>query len=232
VAPFNAADAWSVRRFADGDAVRKFEDLSLVEQMVIVGGMTFLVMISPGPDMVLVTRNTLIGGRRAGFWSSLGVLAGNAVHISYCLVGIGWLISRSIVAFSVLKYAGAAYLLFLGVASLRAKLPSLDSVVAARSRINSRWFLQGFVNNVLNPKGALFYLGMFTLVITPETSWGATVALVLCMKTVSAIFWAVFVFTLDQPVFRNRLESSQQAISRFFGVVLIGLGLRVAALDR
>jgi len=204
----------------------------LVEQILIVGGMTFLVMVSPGPDMLLVTRNTLVAGRRAGMWSSLGILAGNVVHITYCLVGIGLLISQSIVAFSVLKYAGAVYLFFLGVASLRPQSPSLEPVVAVRNATGRRWFLQGFINNVLNPKGTLFYLGMFTLVITPETSWGATMALVLSMKTVSATFWAVFVYTLDRPAFRDRLESSQQAISRVFGVLLIGLGLRVVTLDR
>lgn len=204
----------------------------MVEQILIVGGMTFLVMVSPGPDMLLVTRNTLVAGRRAGMWSSLGILAGNVVHITYCLIGIGLLISQSIVAFSVLKYAGAAYLFFLGVASLRPQSPSLEPVVAARNATGRRWFLQGFINNVLNPKGTLFYLGMFTLVITPETSWGATMALVLSMKTVSATFWAVFVYTLDRPAFRDRLESSQQAISRVFGVLLIGLGLRVVTLDR
>ncbi len=204
----------------------------MVEQILIVGGMTFLVMVSPGPDMLLVTRNTLVAGRRAGMWSSLGILAGNVVHITYCLVGIGLLISQSIVAFSVLKYAGAVYLFFLGVASLRPQSPSLEPVVAVRNATGRRWFLQGFINNVLNPKGSLFYLGMFTLVITPETSWGATMALVLSMKTVSATFWAVFVYTLDRPAFRNRLESSQQAISRVFGVLLIGLGLRVVTLDR
>ena len=189
-------------------------------------------MVSPGPDMLLVTRNTLVAGRRAGMWSSLGILAGNVVHITYCLVGIGLLISQSIVAFSVLKYAGAVYLFFLGVASLRPQSPSLEPVVAVRNATGRRWFLQGFINNVLNPKGTLFYLGMFTLVITPETSWGATMALVLSMKTVSATFWAVFVYTLDRPAFRDRLESSQQAISRVFGVLLIGLGLRVVTLDR
>ena len=71
-------------------------------------------MISPGPDMVIVMRNTVAGGRDAGLRTSLGILTGNLVHIGYCVLGIGWLISQSIVAFSALKYAGAAYLVYLG----------------------------------------------------------------------------------------------------------------------
>ena len=203
-----------------------------MEQIVVVVSITFLVMISPGPDMVLVMRNTLVAGRSAGLWSSVGVLTGNAVHMTYCALGIGWLISQSIVAFSVLKYAGAAYLIYLGIASLRAGSSSSDSVAATPKHSDRSWFLQGLFNNILNPKGTLFYLGVFTMVITPETSWGMTLILVMCMKTVSAAFWVVFVYTLDQPTVRRLLQSSQQVVTRIFGALLIGLGLRVAVLDR
>jgi RhtB (resistance to homoserine/threonine) family protein len=203
-----------------------------MEQIVVVVSITFLVMISPGPDMVLVMRNTLVSGRSAGIWSSVGVLTGNAVHMTYCALGIGWLISQSIVAFSVLKYAGAVYLIYLGIASLRTGASSIDSAAARPRRRDRSWFLQGLFNNVLNPKGTLFYLGVFTMVIIPETSWGMTLVLVMCMKTVSATFWVVFVYTLDQPVVRRMLQSSQRVVNRIFGAVLIGLGLRVAVLDR
>jgi threonine/homoserine/homoserine lactone efflux protein len=203
----------------------------LLEQILVVTGITALVMVSPGPDMVLVMRNTWVGGRRAGFRSSLGILAGNAVHMTYCALGVGWVISQSIVAFSVLKYAGAAYLVFLGLASFRKRPSSLDPASAPRTRGNS-WFVEGFVNNLLNPKGTLFYLGVFTLVITPEMSWGTTLVLVACMTTVSATFWVAFVHTLDQPAFRSLVQASQQTVERVFGALLIALGLRVAALDR
>ena len=116
----------------------------MFEQILVVVSITFFVMVSPGPDMVMVMRNTLVDGRPAGIWSSIGVLAGNAVHMTYCVLGIGWLISQSIVAFSVLKYAGAAYLIYLGVVSLRAGASSLDSVTATRAGSDRRWFLQGF----------------------------------------------------------------------------------------
>ena len=191
-----------------------------MEQIVVVVSITFLIMISPGQDMVLVMRNTLVSGRSAGLWSSVGVLTGNAVHMTYCALGIGWLISQSIVAFSVLKYAGAAYLIYLGIVSLRAGGPSIDSAAARSGHRDRSWFLQGLFNNVLNPKGTLFYLGVFTMVITPETSWGMTLVLVMCMKTVSATFWAVFVCTLDQPVVRRFLQRSQRVVNRVFGALL------------
>ena len=79
----------------------------MLDQMLVIVSVTFLVMLMPGPDMVLVLRNTLVSGRRAGLQSSIGILSGNLVHITYCVLGIGLLISRSILAFSALKYAAA-----------------------------------------------------------------------------------------------------------------------------
>lgn len=204
----------------------------MIEQILVVVGVTFLAMVSPGPDMMIVMRNTLVGRRSAGLWSSLGVLAGNAVHMTYCILGIGWLISQSILAFNVLKYAGAVYIIFLGITSLRAGSTSLDAVSTDQATSDRRWFLQGFMSNVLNPKGTLFYLGVFTVVITPETSLVMTLILILCMKFVSATFWILFVYTLDRPVVRTTIERSQRTVNRVFGVVLIGLGLRVATMDR
>ena len=141
----------------------------MLDQILIVVAVTSLVMVTPGPDMILVLRNTLVCGRRAGVHTSLGILGGNLVHITYCMLGIGWVISRSIVAYSTLKYAGAAYLIYLGIASFRRQnvLDAGDLNIRDSQRI---WFVQGFVNNLLNPKGTLFYLGVFTTVITPETS--------------------------------------------------------------
>ena len=74
----------------------------MIDQLLVIVGITALVLISPGPDMVIVLRNTLLGGRRAGLVTSAGILAGNLVHITYCVLGIGWLISKSILAFTVL----------------------------------------------------------------------------------------------------------------------------------
>ncbi len=204
----------------------------MINQIVVILGITFLVMISPGPDMVIVMRNTLVGGRAAGLKSSLGVLTGNLVHIIYCAVGIGWLISQSILAFTILKYAGAAYLIYLGLVSLFSKSDSLGMEGAASAPSGKKWFLQGLMNNVLNPKGTLFYLGVFTMVITPETSTSATLVLISIMMLVSASFWLFFVATLDSGVVRKFLVRSQQAVNRLFGGLLIFLGLRVAVMER
>ncbi len=204
----------------------------MIDQFLVIVGITVLVALSPGPDMVIVMRNTIVGGRGAGLQTSIGILTGNLVHISYCVVGIGWLISQSIVAFSILKYAGAAYLTYLGIMSFRSNGTSLDVNDAPGKTPNKTWFLQGFINNVLNPKGALFFLGVFTMVITPGTSVGVTLLLIGVMMFICASFWLFFVYSLDHPAIRQFINRFQHVTSKIFGTLLVALGLRVALLDR
>jgi RhtB (resistance to homoserine/threonine) family protein len=204
----------------------------MIDQLLVIVGITFLALVSPGPDMILVVRNTLLAGRRAGLQTSLGILAGNLVHITYCVIGIGWIISQSILAFTVLKYAGAAYLIYLGITSFRSGARHLDTNSIKESPRSRIWFVQGFFNNLLNPKGTLFFLGVFTMVITPETSASATLVLVLTMMLMCALFWLFFVYTLDRSVVREVIERSQQIANRIFGAALVLLGMRVATMER
>ena len=95
------------------------EGRRVTEKLLIVLGITTLCMLSPGPDMVLVMRNTLTGDRRLGGLTALGILTGNLIHIAYCAVGIALLLSRSPVAYNVLRIAGAVYLVYLGVQGIR-----------------------------------------------------------------------------------------------------------------
>ena len=109
---------------------------------------------------------------------------------------------------------------------------TLDTNHFEGRRPSRTWFVQGFVNNLLNPKGALFYLGVFTMVITPKTSASTTLLLVVIMMLVSASFWVFFVRTLDRPTIREFIERSQQAVNRIFGALLVLLGVRVASMSR
>jgi len=204
----------------------------MLAQFLTIVAITSVVMVTPGPDMLLVLRNTVVAGRRAGLRTSCGVLTGNLVHITYCLLGIGLLIAKSIVAFAALKYAAAAYLVYLGIMSFRSGNEPLEAANVGRRGLGRRWFLQGFLNNVLNPKGALFYLGVFTVIITPGTSAAVMLLLVASMMLVSATFWLLFVSTLDRPAVRGWFARSQRAVNRVCGAVLILFGVRVAFANR
>ncbi|MBM3517474.1 MAG: LysE family translocator [Alphaproteobacteria bacterium] len=204
----------------------------MVDQILVVAGLTFLVMLSPGPDIVIVMRNTIVGGgRAAGLNTSSGILLGNLVHITYCAVGIGWLISESALAFTILRYAGAAYLIYIGLISLRSAAMPAGPQPAQAGTAGRSWFVQGFINNILNVKEALFYLGVFTVVITPGTSISAMLVLIVVMMAISGSFWLCFVYALDSHLVRNALESSQRVVNVVFGALLIALGARVAVIE-
>jgi RhtB (resistance to homoserine/threonine) family protein len=204
----------------------------MAQDLILVLGITTLCMLSPGPDMVLVMHSTLTGDRKQGLLTSLGVLTGNLVHISYCALGVGYVVAHSIVAYSVLKLAGALYLIFLGVSGLRSALrkDATEQAATTPSRALPA-YMRGLLNNLLNPKGALFYLGVFTQVIKPGTPTLRALLLVLTMLATSAAFWLVFVATLHRPSVRRLLTRSRRAVDGVFGALLVLLGLRVATQD-
>jgi RhtB (resistance to homoserine/threonine) family protein len=202
----------------------------MIEKLLLVVGVTTLCMLSPGPDMVLVMRNTVTRDRRSGGLTALGVLTGNLIHIGYCTLGIAVLLSQSPVAYNTLRVASAAYLVYLGVQSLRSAgaTEAEPSEPHASRRTNA--YREGLVNNLLNPKGILFYLGVFSQLITPDMTVAQTTLLIGVMMSVSAVFWILFVQTLHLPVIRAGLSKSKVAIDRVFGLVLILFASRIATL--
>ena len=198
----------------------------MLTDLISIAGLTVLIMISPGPDLALVARNTVVGGKHAGGWTSIGILCGNLVHIGYCLVGIGWLIANSIIAFTILKLAGGAYLVFLGVQSFRARI-DFENHSESRQAQNRKWWLQGLLNNLLNPKGPLFYLGMLAVFVRPDSSPLYLVLLVCTTIGVSAFFWVLFVYVLQINAVRERLHAAAKWVGRLLGTVLIALGIRL-----
>jgi RhtB (resistance to homoserine/threonine) family protein len=201
----------------------------MTEKLVLVVTVTALCMISPGPDMLLVMRNTLVRDRHYGTFTALGVLTGNLIHIGYCVVGIAVLVSRNPVLFQVLRFAGAIYLIYLGIQDLRNASHENINRCSPDAPCGSA-YRQGFINNLLNPKGSLFYLGVFTQVITPDMSLTQMALLIVVMMTVSTMFWVIFVQTLHLPVVRAGVSGWKTAINRVFGVALILVGARVAML--
>lgn len=202
---------------------------NMIEKLVLVVTVAALCMISPGPDMLLVMRNTLVRDRHSGALTALGVLTGNLIHIGYCVIGIAVLVSQSPVLYQVLRIAGAIYLIYLGIHDL--KNASREEVNRPSTIMPSgSAYREGFVNNLLNPKGSLFYLGVFTQVITPEMSLMQTTLLIAAMMTVSALFWLMFLQTLHLPAVRAAVTGWRIAINRVFGIALVLLGASVAIL--
>jgi len=155
---------------------------------------------------------------------------GILVHVTYCLIGIGLIISKSILLFSLIKFLGAGYLIFIGYKSLRAKKKSVDSSQLEVKQDLSKWgaMRMGFITNLLNPKATLFFLAIFTQVIHPQTPKSVQIVYGLTMSGTTFLYFAMVALIFSHQFIRSRISSIQNRLEKIFGVLLIALGIKVA----
>jgi len=201
-------------------------------QFITVAIVHFLAVMSPGPDFAMVTRNSLIYTRRVGIYTSLGIALGIMVHVAYSLLGIGLLISRSIILFNVIKFLGAGYLIYIGVKSLRAKPAAegeVNAVIKEEKVISFRQALwAGFLTNALNPKATLFFLALFTQVIDLSTPKTIQFLYGIEMMVITFVWFTFLSLIFSNPLIKSRVSKVQHHIERVTGAVLIALGFKVA----
>lgn len=197
---------------------------------LLLAGVHLLAVASPGPDFALVLKHSIQYGRRTALFTSLGVGLGILVHISYCLLGLGLIISQSILVFTALKYLAAAYLLWIGIQALRSQPQSAEQqAFASRAPLaDARALKIGFITNVLNPKATLFFLSLFTLVIAPETPLPVQAGLGLYMTVATILWFSGLSLFFSQARVRNWFLRLGHWFDRAIGGVLIALGARVA----
>lgn len=185
-------------------------------------GVAALVIVTPGPDTALTVRNTLFGGRRAGIRTALGVASGQTVWALFTAAGVAALLVASEPAFLVVRYAGAAYLVWLGLHALAAARRSAPAPEAARAERPPPAFRQGLVSNLSNPKMAAFFPSLL-----PQfaTEFAALLALGLLFAAMTFAWLSLYAAALGL-LRRPRLR---RAIDAFSGAVLVALGARLAA---
>ena len=196
-----------------------------------------LAVVSPGPDFVIAVRNSVLHSRRAGLFTALGFGAGVLIHVTYTVLGLAALIAQSILIFNFLKFAGAVYLIWIGIQAIRSKGMHDVDVNGLRAQSTALLtdiaaFRSGFLTNVLNPKATLFFLAIFSQIIRPDTPqiWQAIYGLT-CAAMVTTWFSIVAVL-LTQERIRAQFLKAAQWIDRVCGVLLIGLGIKVALASR
>lgn len=205
--------------------------MSHLSEFLAIALIHFLALVSPGPDFAMISRSSLVYSRRTGIYSALGLALGILVHVTYSLIGIGLIISKSILLFSIIKYLGAGYLIYIGWKSLRARRVQQTAETHDTSDRHLPSFVAlriGFLTNVLNPKVTLFFLGLFTQVIRPGTPLWLQVLYGLEMSAMTFIWFAFVASILSHSIIRRRFVSVQHIVERCCGGLLIALGLRVA----
>jgi threonine/homoserine/homoserine lactone efflux protein len=191
---------------------------------------TVLVLV-PGPDVAVVTRNTLAAGRRRGSWSAVGVTVSNAVQGIAAAAGLGVLVVRSQPLFEAVRWVGICYLAYLGVQAIRSALrgdyPSLDEGGNATGRALVG-FRQGFLSNITNPKVLVFYLAVLPQFLGAEASVPVLALFALSHAVLSLAYLLALVAMLHRArvvLARRRVRRSLDAAT---GVALLGFGVRLA----
>jgi RhtB (resistance to homoserine/threonine) family protein len=191
---------------------------------------SILVIVMPGPDTAMVVKNALVGGRRAGIYASIGVALGLTVWTVMAAAGVAALLQASAVGFTVLKLAGAMYLIWLGIQLFRGR----DAVAAAghglavRSR-SGRALRQGLVSNLSNPKIAVFFTSFLPQFVHGDGPVFAALLLLGVVFALITLVWLVaYVVVVDAASAVMRRPSVRRTLDRITGAILIALGINLA----
>lgn len=190
---------------------------------------TLILNLTPGPDMMYIIARSLGQGRRAGVVSTLGITTGCLVHTFAAVVGIAAVLRSSPVAFDVVRYAGAAYLVYLGIRLLTKRRVKGEAAFAIPSVPLRSIFRQGVITNVLNPKVALFFLAFLPQFVSPSRGSATSQLLVLAVYFIFAatiVNLAVAFLSGTAGDFLRRGRNIAQ-MERASGAMFIALGLRV-----
>jgi threonine/homoserine/homoserine lactone efflux protein len=191
-----------------------------------------VVVVIPGPDFAVVTKNTLVGGRRRGSWTALGVTSSNLVQGTAAAFGLSALILSVQPLFQAIKWAGVAYLAYLGVQALRSarrgEYAPLDGEDPARTGQNVAGWRQGFISNITNPKVLVFYLAVLPQFLTPGAGLGWLLLLAWTLSVLGLGYLLALVTGLHGARRLLARRKVRRALDTTTGAVLLGFGARLA----
>jgi len=198
----------------------------MLNEFFLVLGISALATMSPGADFAVVARNTLCYNQKTGYMTALGVALATWIHTFYCIIGIAVIIAGSPAIFNLIKYLGAAYLAYLGVKTFFTTIPlAYNEYHIAHSDNPFLGFRQGFLSNATNPKTTLFFLSLFTMVISPTTSWAIQLGYGAIIFLLHLMWFSFLCYLMGRPFINKKLDKIKIYISQVIGCVLVGIAL-------
>lgn len=199
----------------------------------LITGVHLLAAISPGPDFIFVSQQTLSRGRLTGLVCALGVALGLGVHIVYSVLGLAVLIASAAWLLTLIKLAGGAYLIYLGVQGLRARakteVMALGPAPAGRPAGLGSALGKGFLCNVLNPKAPVYFVAVFTVVLSPNMPLWQLAAYGAWMMLLQLAWFATVAFALSIPSVNQRFQKAGHWVDRLLGGLMLALGVKVVS---
>ncbi len=189
-----------------------------------------LAAASPGPDFALVTRQALRHGRKAAIWTSLGISLGLSIHLLYSTAGLAAVVVHSAQGMILIKLLGGGYLLFLGVKGLWAKPAVTEALASEAGEVRGTGFrhlLTGFFCNVLNPKAPIYFLALFTVILSPDMPPGILAVYGVWIMFLQMAWFTLLSVLLANPRLRHYLLKRGHWVDRIFGATMLALGIRV-----
>lgn len=189
--------------------------------------------MSPGPAFVVAVRHAMAYSRSVGIVTALGLALGVAAHVIFVLAGISFIITQSVFLYNVVKYVGAAYLIYIGIKSLRSSkkgdAPKADDIEPAKKIISLRKALiTGFLTNLLNPKAVVFFTAVFTQFIHVETPFSILALYGATSVFIEGAWFAALAIVLTNSRVKQRFMRFMHWIERSCGGLMVALGLKLA----
>lgn len=185
-------------------------------------------LISPGPDFIVVLKNTISYSKTYGIWTALGVALGTLVHLTYIAFGFGLLLQNNLFILNLLKYIGAFYLIYIGYKSFTNKENKNDVIKNDVQTISIyKAMLSGFITNAFNPKAAIFFIGIFAVILNKESN---TQDLILYGTTIfleTLIWFCLVAIILSKKKIKNYFDNMRNVIDKIIGTVLVGFGIKL-----
>lgn len=196
----------------------------------LITGVHFLACMSPGPDFVLVSQQSLSRGRAAGLLTALGIALGFGVHIIYSVLGLVTVVAQSATLLTVIKIVGGLYLIYIGYKGLTAKAAGeVAEIRAEKMTVEPAWKIiwRGVLCNVLNPKAVVYMLSLFTVVLSPTTPLWQMAAYGAWMTLMPFVWFGLVALMLSVPAVNRRFQRFGHWIDRVCGGALALLGIKV-----
>lgn len=205
--------------------------MDLWQGLLLITSIHLLAAASPGPDFVLVSQQTLANGKRAGLLCSVGIALGLSIHILYSAFGLAAIIANSAHILWAIKILGGGYLIYLGYKGLRARAVSSEQVAnppvahySAKKSIG-----MGFLCNALNPKAPIYFVALFTVVLSPSMPLYQIFIYGIWMMLIQLVWFSAVVMLLSRPAINHKFKQCGHWIDRVLGGAMLLLGLKVIA---
>jgi RhtB (resistance to homoserine/threonine) family protein len=203
--------------------------VELLSGLMLIGSIHLLAAASPGPDFILVSQQTLVNGKKAGIMTSVGIALGLSIHIIYSALGLAAIIANSQSALWAIKILGGCYLLWLGFQCILAKPESSinlpNKIVKQNALIKN--IIKGFLCNALNPKAPIYFVALFTLVLSPDLPFNHLIIYGLWMMLLQFLWFSTVVLLLSRPSINSKFQHLGHYINKIMGGAMLIMGIKV-----